>query len=407
MTKSFSMKKIYAAISLHKILLACFSFCTLGGFSGNVTTTSGGSWTNGGNWSTGSAPNTGSDNIFVTKNITVNTNIAMSGSAELTVTGTLIDPSGGSAYSLSISNSAIVDIEGNTTFEGALLVQNNATLTIGSGDTLTVGSASFINNSVLVIASGGVLIVNGDLVAANNNGTTINGSVIVNGNVTASNNSVFDGTGDLSASGTISTSGGSTIFGGSGSCTNCSVSSGSSLPVELTSFKAFSAPESVDLKWTTATETDNDHFEILRSQDGVTYTHLASVKAAGSGYSLQTQSYKSTDNTPLGGVSYYKLKQVDKNGNFKCYEAISVDRLQHSFANFYPNPASAALTVRISDDCVGYSVKIFTITGEEIGQMPLTSSLNQFDISFLPAGLYYLGLETGSFSQKIRLAVQK
>src|SRR5579884_682851 len=101
------MKKIYSAIFSRKFLLGYFGLCILSGFSGNVTSNSGGSWTNGGNWSTGSAPNTGADNISVTKNIIINTNISMSGSATLTVTGTLKDPAGGTAYTLDLSNSAI------------------------------------------------------------------------------------------------------------------------------------------------------------------------------------------------------------------------------------------------------------------------------------------------------------
>jgi len=337
----------------------------------NVNSITNGNWTAGGTWNTGSAPNTGSDNITVDHAITVNTDITLSGSATLSVNWSLLDPPGGSNYNLTLSTSSNMTANANVTFGGALVVQNNATLTINSGDTLRVGSASFTNNSVLVINSGGVLIVYGNMTASNNNGSTVNGKIIVYGNITASNNATFVGSGSVSATGTTSTNNGATFFGSQGSCSNCTVSGSSPLPVELIYFSATTEKNQVILNWASATETNNDHFTIERSQDALKFEELARIDSkAENGNSLLKLAYSYSDTKPLAGTSYYRLKQTDHNGKFETFDLVSVSFIRDKNITFtiYPNPNSGEFNVDFTGIENNHIVQIllYDLQGREV-----------------------------------------
>jgi len=63
---------------------------------------------------------------------------------------------------------------------------------------------------------------------------------------------------------------------------------------------------------------------IERIAHGIDFSSVVTVNAAGNGYSLVTQYYTFTDNSPFNGSSYYRLKQVDKNGEFNYYNIVQV-----------------------------------------------------------------------------------
>lgn len=87
------------------------------------------------------------------------------------------------------------------------------------------------------------------------------------------------------------------------------------LPVSLTTFTAKANKQgTVNLAWSTASEKDNSHFEVTRSANGVDFEKLQEVK--GSGNSDVVRNYSYTDTKPAVGVNYYRLKQVDFDGDF-------------------------------------------------------------------------------------------
>lgn len=96
------------------------------------------------------------------------------------------------------------------------------------------------------------------------------------------------------------------------------------LPIELLSFNGekLACNENI-IRWSTATETNNDHFEIERSTDGINYNLIGTVNGAGN--STHTISYLFLDLNPLASVNYYRLKQIDFNGDNSTSSIISVD----------------------------------------------------------------------------------
>lgn len=122
----------------------------------------------------------------------------------------------------------------------------------------------------------------------------------------------------------------------------------SPLPVTLVSFSAACESSVAQLKWTTATETSSQKFILERSRDHVTWEVVKELAAAGN--SSQYIHYAYTDNDPLSGISYYRLVQVDNNGERHTYSPISVscETGDDNQVTVFPNPNKGTFTVEIS-----------------------------------------------------------
>jgi hypothetical protein len=124
------------------------------------------------------------------------------------------------------------------------------------------------------------------------------------------------------------------------------------LPIELISFNATisnSKGSSVELTWTTATETNNDFFSVERSSNGVTYEKIKVVDGAGN--SSAVKEYSAVDDSPFEGTSYYKLKQTDFNGQFTYSAPIAVEYSKTGSGcvlTVYPNPCSSECMIDLA-----------------------------------------------------------
>ena len=134
---------------------------------------------------------------------------------------------------------------------------------------------------------------------------------------------------------------------GSATVYNPCISCSAALPIELISFEGSCNENKVYLKWATASETNNEYFTIERTADGVSFEILGIVDGAGNSY--QTKYYTFTDAKPLKGISYYRLKQTDFNGQYKYSNIISVNCINNNIGkiNVYPNPITNELMIEI------------------------------------------------------------
>ena len=116
------------------------------------------------------------------------------------------------------------------------------------------------------------------------------------------------------------------------------------LPVNLTDFDAVRTDtEQVLLQFKTLTETNNAFFDVERSADGSRYEPIGRVDGAGN--SAVIQKYVFTDPKPLQGINYYRLRQVDFDGQFTFSPGVTA--FVGTPANLYlaPNPVSHEVTV--------------------------------------------------------------
>jgi hypothetical protein len=177
------------------------------------------------------------------------------------------------------------------------------------------------------------------------------------------------------------------------------------LPVQLISFTANAQNASASnvtvlCNWNTATETSSSHFIIERSSNGRNFIRAGQVAATGN--SSTRQSYSFIDNTPLKGISYYRLKLADRDGGFTYSRVAAVTTSSPgTFFTIYPNPSKEEITLAVSLDKKQkgfYSV--YDQAGKKLvsNSVPLNDGLNTISlpVSSLPAGIYIIQLKTDS-----------
>ncbi|HEX6915266.1 MAG TPA: right-handed parallel beta-helix repeat-containing protein [Chitinophagaceae bacterium] len=170
------------------------------------------------------------------------------------------------------------------------------------------------------------------------------------------------------------------------------------LPVTITDFKGELAGTVNKLMWTTATETNNAGFELQRSADGISFSGIAYVasKATG-GNSTTALNYGFDDEKPLAGNSYYRLKQVDKNGKFSYSNIVLLSRKVKdiTLTNVYPSPATRELNVVIIAPASEKVTLVVTdLTGKVIMQLNTKvvagENLERLNVQQLAAGTYVI-----------------
>lgn len=173
------------------------------------------------------------------------------------------------------------------------------------------------------------------------------------------------------------------------------VNCGASLPVGLVSFDATAVNNStVRLNWETSSEQDNDYFVVERSVSGSDGWETVAI-VDGAGDSETPLYYADVDEMPLNGVSYYRLKQVDFNGQARIHdmESVYIDVAGMSDLVIFPNPATNLVTIK--GDLVSLSTfQLMNAMGQDI-RLHVTSWKQAdgtlvMDVSSLRAGVYVI-----------------
>lgn len=171
----------------------------------------------------------------------------------------------------------------------------------------------------------------------------------------------------------------------------------SSLPVELTKITARVVRGNVHLSWSTASETNNSHFNIERSLDGREFAEIGRV--AGAGTVREKQEYTFIDENPLPGANYYRLRQMDYDGrfSFSAVRRVMNGRPETAFLLF-PSPATDYLQVQRSEPGdTDATWEIFDTGGRLLGSgvFPAESTEVPVFVGDFQAGTYFMRLVSG------------
>lgn len=185
----------------------------------------------------------------------------------------------------------------------------------------------------------------------------------------------------------------------------------SPLPVELTQFDAVPNGDAVDVSWTTASEKDNAFFTVEKSRDGLAFEVLGTQKGAGN--TTSTTHYLEKDTKPYDGLSYYRLKQQDRNGQYSYSAMIAVDRGQLPDAEIlvFPNPSDGNISINLKGfgkqaveltvtDAMGRLCVSRSMTVQEAEESIQLSSDEQ-----LAPGTYVLAISTKDAVYRRKIAV--
>jgi hypothetical protein len=168
--------------------------------------------------------------------------------------------------------------------------------------------------------------------------------------------------------------------------------SDASLPLNLTSFNAVSSGKATLVKWTTDNEVNVSGFSIEKSLDGTNFSQVEFVNAKNNS---SHNVYTLNDTKVKAGISYYRLKLVDKNGAFKYSGIVAVKNNAITKAEVFPNPAKGNLTVSHSEAETGAVVRIMSLDGKQVKSVKVLTGSTQtaLTINELVKGNYIVVFE--------------
>lgn len=185
------------------------------------------------------------------------------------------------------------------------------------------------------------------------------------------------------------------------------------LPVDLIDITSNCNDHSVSLDWITASEVNNSHFEIERSSNAIDYELAGRV--VGGGNSNDVLHYQFTDTTMQQGTMYYRLKQVDFNGDSKTYNPIVTNCLGDQSEGLdinYGLTTNYGMLVDFTTQTPGtHIIKIFDMKGTQLVSFEAGFSTGSHQQSLLipqlTNGIYLLVIENAENIKSKKISLQK
>ena len=175
-------------------------------------------------------------------------------------------------------------------------------------------------------------------------------------------------------------------------------------PVQLLNFKANCVNNNVQLNWQTASESNNDYFDIERSTDGLSYANFLRVN--GNGNTNEQQNYTAYDEQPLTGTNYYRLKQVDFNGATTYYNPVMVNCADDANISIYPNPNYGNFLIKgLQEES---ELQLTDALGKNLLTKNVSATETTYEVTTLQEGIYFLLIKTKlGLVQTQKIIVQK
>ncbi|MBV6422142.1 MAG: hypothetical protein DAHOPDDO_03431 [Ignavibacteriaceae bacterium] len=193
------------------------------------------------------------------------------------------------------------------------------------------------------------------------------------------------------------------------------------IPVELISFNSSVIGNNIQLNWQTATEINNQGFEIYRNGNKIAFVE-------GKGTTTETQNYSFIDKNLQSGIYNYRLNQIDFDGTQEVVGELTVYLTlpeEFSLEQNYPNPFNPSTVISYQLPVTGFvSLKVYDVLGNEVAVLVNEEKPpGSYEVEFnshsdegqnLPAGrqglssgIYFYTLQAGSFTQTKKLILMK
>ncbi|MEM9259387.1 MAG: T9SS type A sorting domain-containing protein, partial [Bacteroidota bacterium] len=181
------------------------------------------------------------------------------------------------------------------------------------------------------------------------------------------------------------------------------------LPVELTDFTAAAVGKTVVLDWTTAAEIDNEGFQVMHAFDGVNWEVIGFV--AGNGNTEGQSDYTFTHPDPVVGENYYRLRQLDFDGQFAdspVRVVVFEDGSGDLDLQVYPNPSTDLVYVAFPNRSTDQTLRVVNGLGQVMYETTVAGGQNQvtIDLEQWPSGTYFVTLGTEASRVAKRLLKQ-
>lgn len=180
---------------------------------------------------------------------------------------------------------------------------------------------------------------------------------------------------------------------------NAQLTVSASLPVKLNSFTSFNHFNQTHLHWSTVSELNNDYFEVEFSKDGYVFTPVGRVRGYGNSSDLREYAYIHENRNVK--VAYYRLKQVDYDGQYEYSKILKVSFSDYEFRQIKlsPNPAQEMLRIEGMEDTT-FSIEVSDYLGRILKVFPYTS-YSDINITDLNPGMYWIKIKSETTVQDL------
>jgi hypothetical protein len=182
------------------------------------------------------------------------------------------------------------------------------------------------------------------------------------------------------------------------------------LPIELLKFTAHEINENVYLNWSTLNEKNTNYFMVEKSADTKNWENVAQVTAAGN--SSLKLNYEAIDERPYKGISYYRLKTVDRDVTIHYSNILVFDKLNKESFSIYPNPSSGNFNLKIKS-VSGFeplSIIVFDALGKVVFESSIEIEKDKYDYTLntlLSEGFYTVKISNNSETYNTKILVNK
>ena len=161
------------------------------------------------------------------------------------------------------------------------------------------------------------------------------------------------------------------------------------VPVTFVDFSAQVNGSIVNLFWSTSSEINNEGFEVLHSTNGELFSDVGWVEGAGNSFELKNYAYNHP--TPEIGINYYRLRQLDVDGNYDFSKVVAVTVDENSEISIYPNPAGDLLNINGTGNG-DTEVTITSISGKLLLHQKVINK--RISLENIPSGLHLITINT-------------
>lgn len=174
------------------------------------------------------------------------------------------------------------------------------------------------------------------------------------------------------------------------------------LNVALINFSVVKNGDASLLKWRTASEVNNDYFEIQRSIDNKNFVIVGKIQGAGNSNAIKA--YEFIDRTPHVGVNFYRMRQVDFDGRSTITPVRMVNFNTSHAVSIFPNPTTTELSIHLTDwdSELTTTFKVIDFNGAEVLAREVTSETTRLNVAHLPAGTYFMQITNNITTQTYR-----
>lgn len=375
--------------------------------------------TGSGNTGCGNNPTGCNTNGFYHKgSITINSGGTLT-STVLTVFEGDVEINSGGAFRLNANSTTFligrVDVRTGGSFisNQNLVISGDAIFNIESGSTAGVGDDLYLDGDNNFVCGAGTLDLDGPAYYGGPRNNSIRHYNTTDNTTTdqiCSNTTITCADGDC-CGGQCDADIGSSAGAGDGEINPAdgdgSAESSTVLPVELLYFSWKEYSSDITLNWATSVEINNDRFDIYQSNDGNNFRKVHTQ--LGSGNSNQRIEYSFVDKSAVSGASYYRLVQIDFNGETDTLGTIRAFSNTTNLFSIYPNPTSNKINLILGNEFINTTTffRVSDISGREVVFKSEWISTQTFPIDLsLDAGIYFIEVSNGNFSHRERLIVK-